>query len=443
MDPMPAAPIDTTFSTLAATAESGDRERFARELAASAAALRAYLLSLELEGAPPGLTQSYVGDAFQRFLNTLQLIPLPVRGRILELGANPYFFHLLLRRLFPRATVEGANFFAHDIFSTEVGSVTQRVRSPAFHEEWSFTCPSFNLEMVPRYPYPAASFDLVFFCETFEHLVVNPLAVLRKIRRLLAPGGHLIVTLPNATRLSNLACMLDGYNFFDLYHPENGVHGRHNREFTLAEMKALLALHGLVVRRAETRDRFDYDRVPMQAVDYSGPPVELARRHADLQRLLQSAKGSLVDRGDNLYLLAERPSPPPLPPSNGRPTALQACRPVAAASPRVMAFVDVVADDPQRLRLVGWAFLTDELGTEHEWLELILRSDDLCFSAPCRRMGRPDVVAQHGLDRDDPGYEAVVDKSALPPGRYRVGVRLGGPGLEDGFRDLSLETTVG
>jgi hypothetical protein len=237
--------------------------------------------------------------------------------------------------------------------------------------------------------------------------------------------------------------MLDGYNFFDLYHPDNGVHGRHNREFTLAEMKSLLSLHGLVVRHAETRDRFDYDRVPMQAVDYSGPPVELARRQADLHRLLRSAKGSLADRGDNLYLLAERPLPPPSPPSVARAPGLRACPPPAADSARVMAYVDVIADEPRQLRVVGWAFLTDELGTEHEWLDLIVQSNGSCFSVPCRRMGRPDVVARHGLDRDDPGYEVVVDKSALPPGRYRVGVHLGGPGLEDGFRDLGLETTAG
>jgi SAM-dependent methyltransferase len=46
--------------------------------------------------------------------------------------------------------------------------------------------------------------------ETLEHLVVNPLAVFRKIRRILRPGGSLLITLPNALRLTNFALMLDG-----------------------------------------------------------------------------------------------------------------------------------------------------------------------------------------------------------------------------------------
>src|SRR5262245_6568983 len=98
--------VRQTLDRMTAAAQAADEKRFRRLLETSATEVRDYLLSLELEGTPPGFTACYVGDAFQRFLHTLQFVPLPAGSRILEIGANPYFFHLLLRRLFPASTVE-------------------------------------------------------------------------------------------------------------------------------------------------------------------------------------------------------------------------------------------------------------------------------------------------------------------------------------------------
>lgn len=433
-----------TLDRLAEAARADEAKQFRRLLGASGAAIRHYLMSIELEGTPLGFTARYVGDALQRFLHTLDFVPVPPGRRILEIGANPYFFHLLLLRLFPDSTVEGANFFDHNIFSCEIGSATHRVRSRPFAEEWTFTYPTFNLEVVPRYPLPAASFDLIFFCETLEHLVVNPLSVFRKIRRLLAPGGHLLISLPNAVRLSNLACVLDGYNYFDLYHQDTGIHGRHNREFTLAEMKTLLDLNGFVVCRAETRDRFDYNEVPIVAVDYSTEPVRLSRRRRELNKILKNAGGQLQDRGDNLYLLAQRPLPIASKTLPQRERVVVECPPPPAADPAsAMLYVDFLDDAQDRLTIIGWAFLLDEAGSDQEWIKVVLRSADRCYAMACIRRPRHDVANQYCLDREDPGFEVTIDKSSLPPGRYQLGVLLGGPGLQDGFRDLGVETLVG
>ena len=427
---------------LARTAAGADEARFREQLHDSTAALRDYLTSFVVDDAPPGLTESYVGDAFQRFLHTLEFIPLPAGPRILELGANPFFFHLLLRRLFPEAQLQGANFFDHDIFSDRIGSATHHVSSRKFGEEWVFTYPLFNLETVPRYPFPDRSFDLIFLCETLEHLVVNPLSVFRKIRRLLAPGGYLVVTLPNAARLINFACLLEGHNPFDMYHPETGVHGRHNREFTLPEMRELLTLHGFEVCRAQTRDRFDYDEIPMAALDLSGREIPIARRPGELYAILESAGGKLEDRGDNLYLLARRPGPPAAAPEGSLAHGLVECAPPPPESPRAQAYVDAVEDEGGRLVVIGWAYLSDEHGSPDEWIKLVFSSAERCYALSCARGARQDVADVHGLERADPGFHAAIDKSGFAPGRYRLGVLLGGPGLEDGFRDLGVETTV-
>lgn len=46
-------------------------------------------------------------------------------------------------------------------------------------------------------PYPNGEFDLVFSKYVFEHLT-DPLAAMRDLRRVLKPGGHLLIHTPNA-----------------------------------------------------------------------------------------------------------------------------------------------------------------------------------------------------------------------------------------------------
>lgn len=50
--------------------------------------------------------------------------------------------------------------------------------------------------------YPDDSFDLVILWETLEHLE-NPYAVLRKVSRILRPGGLVVINVPNITSLWN------------------------------------------------------------------------------------------------------------------------------------------------------------------------------------------------------------------------------------------------
>jgi SAM-dependent methyltransferase len=429
---------------VAVAARSGDQERFGRCLEAAREAIREYLLSFELEGAPPELTRQYVGDALPRFLHTLEMVPLPPPSRILEIGAGPYFFHLLLRRFFPDSSVEGMNFYDHDIFSTAIGSVTQVIASSAFGERHEFTYPTFSVETVARYPYAEGAFDLVFFCETLEHLVVNPLAVFRKIRRILRPGGSLLVTLPNALRLTNFGLMLDGCNFFDFYHPGNGVHGRHNREFTLSEVRTLLELNGFAVARSETRDRFDYEVTHFGGTDYSDRKMPCRRRKSELLKILRSAGGDLADRGDNLYLLARKAAhSASASPAAGPRAADLVPRPVPSGeSRRVEAFVDRFEDLPDRLVVIGWAFLTDGRGAAGETVDLVLASSEACYHAACAKVQREDVASVHGLEAAAPGFHLDLAKAGLRPGRYRLGVFLSGGGLEPAFRWLALETSV-
>jgi len=414
---------------LARAADGADDARFLSALVDASPSLLAWLLSFELEDSPPGFVRAYTGDAFCRFLHTLEMTPKPVTGPVLEIGANPYLFHLLLRGVFPKADLSGANFLDHDVFSTRIGSARHRLKSAALGETLDFEAPTFNVETVHPYPYPAGAFDVVYFCETLAHLVVNPLRVFRELRRILRPGGHLVVTLPNAVRLTNVAAMLAGRNLFDLYQEGNGIHGRHNREFTLAELKTLLERDGYEIVKAETRDRFDYESVPIEAVDYSGPPAKLPWRKADLEGRLRGAGGTTEDRGDNIYVVARRPTAAratrnrPGADAGARSDASEALRPTPD-SERLVSFLDVLEWTPEGLRVTGWAFFTDDASGLPAEAEVVLRGRNGTTTRPADAMSRPDVAAARGLEQDAVGFTALVPRTDLPEGPLEVRLRL-------------------
>jgi glycosyltransferase involved in cell wall biosynthesis/SAM-dependent methyltransferase len=202
-------------------------------------ALRALLNSVHLEGAPAEEMKGYVGADFRRFIYTLGLVPERAGMKVLELGANPYFMTVLLSR-FRDADIELANYF--DCVERE-GS--QKVIIQQTGETLNFAYKQFNVEKDP-FPYADNSFDSVLFCEIIEHLLADPVHALMEIRRVLKPGGNLILTTPNVARLENALKIIAGENIYDPY-SGYGPYGRHNREYTQMDLSSLLTSNGYAV----------------------------------------------------------------------------------------------------------------------------------------------------------------------------------------------------
>lgn len=210
------------------------------------------LCSTVIENAAPGEMAAYARGDCERFIRTVGLVP-EGDGRALEIGGAPWFTSLLLRWYRPGLEMSFTNFFA-----ATAGMASQRltVRAPdGREEEHRFDYANVNVEAPPpqRFPYEDASFDGVLFCEVIEHMQMNPLRALREIWRVLKPGGWLILTTPNVARLVNAVRMVDGGNFHDPY-SAYGPYGRHNREFTVAELGALLPFCGFEPDRIFTSD---------------------------------------------------------------------------------------------------------------------------------------------------------------------------------------------
>jgi SAM-dependent methyltransferase len=211
--------------------------------------LHAYLESVCVADAPPADMLNYCRSDFRRFVYTWSLIA-DRTGRALELGANPYFTTMLLKD-FTKLELTLSNFFAEGL-SNGAQAVNYRDAATGTAASTTFAFDHFNIEK-ERYPYDDGSFDVVLFCEIIEHLLMDPVQALSEISRILKPGGELVLTTPNVSRLENVAKMIAGENIYDPY-SGFGPYGRHNREYNRHELFHLLAYCGFTPEVMFTAD---------------------------------------------------------------------------------------------------------------------------------------------------------------------------------------------
>jgi SAM-dependent methyltransferase len=246
--------------------------------------LAAMQLRLEAEGSGRELEYFLIHcDRYRFILERIAGLALPPAAQALDVGCYPP--HLL-------SALE------------QLGFRVQGVSS--LHEKVDLeNVVSLNIES-DRLPFADASFDLVLFTEIIEHMTIDPRRYLAEVRRVLRPGGRLLITTPNAVNLKNRAKMLLGrsvsFPLEQLYttNPDDdSIYGRHNREFTLGELRAVLGAAGFEVTAGSRfnsygpfRERVARQRLPLRGVKIVG--WSLTHVHPSLK--------------DSLYVEASRPA---------------------------------------------------------------------------------------------------------------------------------------
>jgi len=120
-------------------------------------------------------------------------------------------------------------------------------------------------------PFADASFDLVCVNEVFEHLRVNLIRTSAELRRVLKPGGTLIVSTPNlmeAGRLFKLLVLGETVGIYDQWQTlETLGHMGHVREYTKTDVRKFFGRMGFQCQREQY----------VGAEDWGLQPTRLAR----------------------------------------------------------------------------------------------------------------------------------------------------------------------
>jgi SAM-dependent methyltransferase len=210
------------------------------------------LVSISIEASPRGELEAYARVDCDRFLRTLDLVP-DGPGLLLEIGAGPYFTTTLIQRFRQQVELTLTNYFGG-----EPGESYQLVDIDDFdgqREQHKLSYINVNIEE-HALPFEDGTFDIVVYCEVLEHMTNDPWQTLLEVKRVLRPGGLLVLTTPNVARLENIARLVAGDNLYDPY-SGYGPYGRHNREYTSAELVRLLERCGFAPETVYTADVHD------------------------------------------------------------------------------------------------------------------------------------------------------------------------------------------
>ena len=154
--------------------------------------------------------------------------------------------------------------------------------------------------------FPENHFDCVVVGEVLDY-VFDPDAVIEDIRRVLKPGGKLIVTLPNLASCGNRLLMLLGRPPYNL--EARPCQSGYWRYFTFATLRALLCDHGFEVKTMESGVfvwpliRFSFSRWRWVHKFYK-PKPDWQRHRIFFSKLLARLLPKL---GENIIVLAEKP----------------------------------------------------------------------------------------------------------------------------------------
>jgi SAM-dependent methyltransferase len=179
-----------------------------------------------------------------RFAAMLRAMEGP-RGAVLEVGVTPgHFTELLVQSGF-------------QVRGVDLDPAKRR----ALWERLGVEVRQANLER-EALPFRDAAFDWVVFSEVIEHLLYSPLTVLREFRRVLRPGGRLLITTPNElyfkSRMRTIlrAALWQSLSTREEFRHQMLLEGEaryttHARTYTMGELTWLVEQAGLrVVRRS-------------------------------------------------------------------------------------------------------------------------------------------------------------------------------------------------
>ena len=166
----------------------------------------------------PPLSELAAFGLHERVLAIIRDLP---RGTALDLGAGEGAFAQRLHAL------------GYDVVACDVDADLYKARDIPFRPG--------NIN--DGIPFDDASMDLVVFIEVLEHLK-NPWRAVEEMRRVLRPGGHLLLTTPNTGNLRQRMHYLLHGRFYGFGHPVIRSPLEHIHPFSLSELTMMMNENG-------------------------------------------------------------------------------------------------------------------------------------------------------------------------------------------------------
>ena len=153
---------------------------------------------------------------------------LPNNSPVLEVGCGDASFTTDLAKHFSQVT-------AIDISAGQIAENAARFPTITFRQH----------DVSEPFPFDDASFEVVWCSEVLEHLF-DPAFALREMRRILKPGGRLLVTVPYHGRFKNILIAL--FNWDEHFVPSNP----HIRFYTNRSLSRMVEAAGFRSIRLKT-----------------------------------------------------------------------------------------------------------------------------------------------------------------------------------------------
>lgn len=155
---------------------------------------------------------------------------LPTGGSLLDVGSGPGFVPRYFHKL-------GFKVISVDFPGTGGRDALQALKDVGIEGHYV----QVGVETLPL---PDDSLDVVFVGNVIEHLPHSPRSFMADLKRVLKPGGHLVMDTKNAVDLKTRLKVLAGvsnwaplHSYYDL-----DIHPHHHKEYTLAELARLFEL---------------------------------------------------------------------------------------------------------------------------------------------------------------------------------------------------------
>jgi SAM-dependent methyltransferase len=214
-------------------------------------------------------------------------------ARILDLGTFPPFAILLERFLSGRGGLTWTR--------TAFESKTDVYTTSAQRTEIPLTRCVLGPDPLP---FGDAQFDLVMLTEVIEHVDAHPQLLLAEISRLLAPGGRLLLTTPNAASLKKLIQLSSGVPRYDS--PTFGNAWGHRYEYSYYDMRQCIRSTAFAILEEQATDVYFDDPRGL------APTAELGMCLAGklLTGQVRQAARMLARRGSTLFFIAAKTDQP-------------------------------------------------------------------------------------------------------------------------------------